>query len=68
MGAHGDAVLLGSADRGAKDDGVAGVKARGDVGRRDRFHQPGVVADGVGAERLADVGVEIDAQQRGPQC
>ena len=40
---------------------IAGVKPSGDVGRSDRGHQPGIVAQGVGAERLAHVPVDVYA-------
>lgn len=64
MRADGDAALLGQPDRVAQHRRIAAVKPGGDVRRRDRFHEPGIVTDRVDAERLAHVGVEVDSQGR----
>ncbi|HEX7140661.1 MAG TPA: hypothetical protein VF219_22605 [Vicinamibacterales bacterium] len=61
MRADGHAVLLRRTNRLTQDGGVAGMKSRGHVGRRDRTHQTGIVADRVRAEGFADVGVDVDA-------
>ena len=63
MRADRDAVRLREPNRVAQHRRIAGVKSRGDVGRGDRAEQAGVVADGVGAERLAGVGVDVDAHK-----
>lgn len=60
-----DAGLSGQADGAAEDGGVAGVKASRDADRGDASHQRGVVADGVGTEGLADVGVQVDRHGSG---
>ena len=59
-----DAALPGQTNRLAQHARIAGVKTCRDVRRGDRLHQPGIVADGVGAERLAHVGVEVDSQRQ----
>jgi len=64
MRADGDAVLFGQPDRVAQHRGIAAVETGSNVRRRDRRHQSRVVADGVGAERLAHIGVEVDSQGR----
>ena len=56
----GDAAGFGHADCVAQHRRVAGMKRRGDVGRRDRLHQPCVVANRVGPEGLSDVRVQVD--------
>ena len=43
---------------------VAGVPAAGDVGRRHHRHQQRVLAHRPGAERLAQVGVQVDPHGR----
>ena len=40
MRAHRDAVRLGVTNRVAQHRRIAAMKPGGDVGRRDRFHQP----------------------------
>ena len=65
------AVRLGRTNRGPEHGGVAGVEPGGDIRRGDGLQQAGVVtesvlADRVGAERFADVRVEVDPQA--PQC
>ncbi len=52
--------LLGEGHQLVHGVGVAGMEAAGDTGRADHGHQIGIVADVVGAEAFADVGVEID--------
>ena len=58
--ADGHAVRLREPHGLAHHARVAGVEAARDVGRRDRRHDLGVAADGVGAERLPHVAVEVD--------
>ena len=55
MRADGHAAFLREPDCLAQHRWIAGVKAGGNVGRRDRRHQGGVVADRVRAEGLAQV-------------
>jgi hypothetical protein len=43
---------------------IAGVEATGDVRRSDPRHDFGVGAHAPGAERLADVAVEVDGPRR----
>ena len=60
LGADDDPALGGGGD-GAPDGGrVAGVEAARDVGARDDVEHRLVVAEDPGAERLAEVGVEVD--------
>ena len=61
MRTHRHTVRLRELDRGAQHRRIAAVKSGGDVRRGDRLHQSGVVTDRVGAERLAHVGVDVDA-------
>ena len=60
VGADRDPVRGGEPDGRAQHRRVATVEPGGDVCRRDRGHEPGVVTDRVRAEGFADVGVEID--------
>src|SRR5438105_13602339 len=62
MRAHTDSMRLRQANRLTEHRRVAAMKTRGDVRRRDRFHQGGFVADLVRAKRLAHVGVDVDAR------
>ena len=63
MCADRDTVRDGEPDGRAQHRGVATVEPGGDVCRRDRGHEPGVVTDRVRAEGFADVGVEIDPHE-----
>ncbi len=60
----GDAVRVREADRLPEDARIAGVEPRGDARRGHRREQSLIVADSVGAEGFADVGVQIDAHDR----
>ena len=61
VGADGDALLGGQGDGAAHGERVAGVEAAGHVGAADDVEHGGVVAHAPGAERLAEVGVQVDA-------
>ena len=64
VGAHRHAARLGEAEGLGHDFGVAGVQAAGDVGRGDHAEQGGVVADAIGAETFAEIGIEIDGAEK----
>src|SRR5690606_14056317 len=59
------AVRGGQPERVEQPCRVAGVEAAGHVGARDDAEHGAVVAEGPGAERFAEVGVEVDAGHRG---
>src|SRR5262245_59040150 len=65
MRAHAAARLLGQRDEAMHHRRVAGVEAAGDVRRADDLDERRVVADGIGAPALGDVGVEVDLQGHG---
>jgi hypothetical protein len=62
VGADRHAAIPGQPDGRAQNGGVAAVESCGNARRGDRLQQIRIVADGIGAERLADVGVEIHPQ------
>src|SRR5688572_4560461 len=60
MRTNGNAMLACEAHRAAQHGRVARMKSRSDVGGGNRSHQRLVIADGIGAERFAHVGVQIN--------
>ena len=60
MRAHGHPAADGQGDRAVHHARVAAVEAAGDVGGRDEGEHAGVVAERVGSEALAQVGVQVD--------
>ena len=60
MRANRDARLARQPDGPPHDRRVARVKAAGDIRGRDARHQLGIRANGEGAERLAQVAVQVD--------
>ena len=61
MRADRDALFLRQRNGLRASTRVAGVEAAGDVGRRDAVHQRRVLAHRPRAERLAEVGIEINS-------
>jgi hypothetical protein len=60
VGAHRDAREHRELDGTVDHRRISGVKAAGNVGRRDDLQEPEVVAHRPGSEALAEVGVEVD--------
>src|SRR5262249_47291366 len=65
MRADGDAARLGERDRPMHHLRIAAMEAASDIRRRDDLQHRRIVADRVGAEALAHIGVEIDRHAHG---
>lgn len=67
MRADGDTACLGQKDRVVHDGGVAGIEAACDIGRRNDVHQVAIIANGIGAEALAHIAVQVDGRHGNPR-
>ena len=63
MRADRDARCLRQPNRVSQHGRIAAMEAGGDIGGRDDLHQSAVVSDGIGAERFADVRVQVHAHE-----